>query len=245
MKIMVKKVLRLTAAAVCCMAVLVGGVWCSAQCDSSPCTEVCIMVNDSLQRHFVDAMEIEGYLKSNGYYPLGDSMRVLDCHSIEQCLLKHDMVRKAECYKSPFGKVNITVQQRIPVMGVVSNNGCYYVDSERRVMPIKGQLDNTLPILRGAVSERAAREEYYDFVQWLRADDYWSNRIKDIHVHNPKYLVLSQTDLTAKIILGALDGYEGKLEKLRVLYTKGLDEMGYPDYSEYDLRFDKQVIGRK
>jgi cell division protein FtsQ len=245
MKIMVKKVLLMTVAAVCCVTVLVGGVWCSTRCNSSPCTEVSIVVKDSLKRHFVDATEIEGYLKSKGCYPLGDSMRLVDCHSIEQCLLNHDMVRKAECYQSPFGKVSIMIYQRIPVMGVVSNDGCYYVDSERRVMPVRGEMDNALLILRGAVSERAAREEYYDFVEWLSADEYWSTRIRDIYVHNPKNLVLRQKELKAKIILGELDGYAGKMEKLRVLYTQGLDEIGYPDYSEYDLRFDKQVVGRK
>ena len=160
---MVKKILISTAAVVCCMAVVGGGVWCSVVCKSSPCTQVCIVVKDSVKRQFVDAFELEHYLKRNACYPQGDSMRMVDCYAIEQCLLRHDMVRKAECYKSPFGKVSIAVSQRVPVLAVVSNNGCYYVDSDRRVMPIRGELDHRLHVLKGAVTERAAREEYFDF----------------------------------------------------------------------------------
>lgn len=245
MKEMVKKILVMTAAAICCIVVVGGGVWCSAVCKSSPCTQVCIVVKDSVKRQFVDAFELEQYLKRQACYPQGDSMQMVDCHAIEQCLLRHDMVRKAECYKSPFGKVNITVSQRVPVLAVVSKNGCYYVDSDRRRMPIRGAMDQDLYVINGAVTEHAATSEYFDFVSWLRGNSYWGERIRAVHVHSPKYLVLTQEGMAAKIILGELDGYEAKLAKLHHLYTKGLDKIGYPEYREYDLRYAKQVVGRK
>lgn len=242
---MIKKVLLLTAAVICCTAVVVGGVWCSAQQDSSSCTEVSIVVKDSVKRQFVDAAELEFYLKRKHCYPHGVSMEMVDCHAIEQYLCQHDMVRTAQCYKSPFGKVNIVVTQRVPVLGVVSNDGTYYVDSDRRVMPVRGEMSSEVPLFRGSVSQRAATEEYFEFVTWLSDDSYWSSRISGVHVYNPKHLVLTQEGLSAKIILGTLDEYPAKLDKLRKLYTKGLDEMGYPEYREYDLRFANQVVGRK
>ena len=45
--------------------------------------------------------------------------------------------------------------------------------------------------------------------------------------------------------IAELEDYEDKLAKLRQLYTKGFDQIGYPEYREYDLRFDNQVVGRK
>lgn len=245
MKQMVKKNLIAITAVICCIVVAGSGVWCSAVCKSSPCTQVCIVVKDSVKRQFVDAFELEYYLKRHACYPQGDSMRIVDCHAIEQCLLKHEMVREAECYKSPFGKVHITISQRIPVLAVVSSNGYYYVDSDRRVMPIRGEVDKNLPMLNGAVTERAAMTEYFDFVSWLRDDKYWKERIRAIHVKTSKYIVLTQEGSDAKIILGELEDYEDKLAKLRQLYTKGFDQIGYPEYREYDLRFDNQVVGRK
>ena len=245
MKRMVKKIVLLSVAILCCVAVVWGGAWCSAQRDSSPCTEVHIVVRDSMERQWVDANELENYLQRHHVYPLGLMMEQIDCHAIEQCLLGHEMVRKVECFKSPFGHVHVEVTQRIPVLSVVANDGCYYVDSDRRIMPIRRQMNVDVPVFRGAVSQRAAAEEYFDFVVWLSDSRYWKSRIHDIHVLNPKSLILKQEGIDAKIILGSLDGYVEKLSKLQKLYTKGFDKIGYPECKEYDLRFEGQVVSRK
>lgn len=242
---MVKKIFLTVAVVICCGAVLVAGAWCSAQVDSSPCTEVHVVVKDSLERQFVTAEEMEGYLKRHHVYPQGKSMQQIDCHAIEQCLQKHDMVREVSCYKSPFGGVYIELTQRVPVLSVVSNDGCYYVDSDRRIMPVHKQISVDIPVFRGTVSQRAATEEYFDFVMWINNDKYWSLRIKYIYVANPKSLILTQEGERAKIMLGSLDGYVEKLDKLQTLYTKGLNQIEHPDYREYDLRYNGQVVGRK
>lgn len=242
---MVKKIFLIVAVVLCCGAVVVSGAWCSAQNDDSPCQVVDIVVNDSLQRQFVDTDALELFLQRNGYFPAGKRMSEVDCHAMEQCLLKHDMVRTASCYKSPFQTVYIRVTQRIPMLSVVSDNGCYYVDTDRRVMPAREKIQVEVLVFKGNVSSRAAVEEYFDFVEWLNDNHYWRALIKEVQVKNPKHLVLNQNGHSAKIILGPLDNYENKLNKLKKLYTKGLDQIGYPDYREYDLRFDGQVVGRK
>jgi hypothetical protein len=66
-----------------------------------------------------------------------------------------------------------------------------------------------------------------------------------VHVHNTKHLVLAQHEVKGDIILGELEGYEKKMDRLQKLYTKGFDKIGYTDYREYDLRFDGQVVGRR
>ena len=245
MKSMVKKILLTVFVVVCCGAVLVGGVWSSAQKDDSPCTAVQIVVRDSMERQFVQVDELEGYLKRYRLYPQGLLMNQIDCQAIEQCLQAHDMVRNAECYKSPLGVVRVEVTQRVPVLCVMTAEGCYYVDSDREVMPARKSVDVDLPVFRGTVSERAAKEEYYDFVEWLQGNYYWRELISDVYVQHPRYLLLTQRGQKAKIVLGALDGYADKLARLRKLYTHGLDEIEHPDYREYDLRFEGQVVGRK
>ena len=241
---MIKNVLLWTASVICCVAVVVVGAYCSTQRDTAVCNKVYIVVQDSLIRQFVDAEELELFLMKKSCYPQGESMNTIDCHEIERCLLAHEMVRQVECYKTPLGHVNIAVKQRVPILGVISNNGCYFVDSDRRLMPVRGEMDH-LPVFSGAVSERAAREEYFDFAMWLMEDDFWAPRIRGIHVNNPKNIVLSQTEKQSKIILGEIVGFDAKLYKLQKLYTKGFDRIGYPECKEYDLRFANQVVCRK
>lgn len=245
MKRKMKKIVLLTVAALCCGAVVVGGAWCSAQVDSSPCKEVCVVIEDSLERSYVAADELLSYLRSRGLSPLGKAMCEIDCHAIEQCLLSHDMIRTAACYKSPFDKICISLTQRIPMLCVLTNGECYYVDTDRRVMPTRQGVEAEVPTFRGAVSERAACEEYYDFVVWLQNNSYWGERISGIQVTNPKYLVLTQEGSASKIVLGELDGFEDKLRRLRTLYSKGMSLLDSTTYKEYDLRFKGQVVARK
>ena len=71
------------------------------------------------------------------------------------------------------------------------------------------------------MSQRAATEEYYDFVQWLNSDRYWQERITQIHVRNPKHIVLTQREVAGTIVLGELKDYQEKMARLRKLYVKG------------------------
>jgi cell division protein FtsQ len=245
MKRIVQRILLWSAVVLCVGAVMAAGCWSSAKKDEAPCKEVCIVLRDSMQRQYVDADELAGYLKRHAHYPLGSEMHQVDCHAIEQCLLGHEMVRQVACYKSPFGKVYVDVEQREPMLYVVSNDGSYYVDSDRKPMPLRRQIAAELPTLKGAVSQRAATEEYYDFVMWLMANRYWFERVGYIHVKTPKHIVLTQKEQKGKIILGDLEGYEEKLARLRKLYGKAevvIDSVGY---REYDLRFDGQVVARR
>ena len=240
----VTKVLLTVVTTVCCAAVLAGGIWCSRQVDASLCTQVDIVVEDSVSRQYVDAMELEGYLKARGCYALTKAMSEVDCHMIEQALLKHEMIRTASCYKTPFGAVRIRVTQRVPVLCVKTAEGHYLVDADRRVMPYRSGMKLDVPVFTGAISKCAATEEYYDFVLWLQDNSYWGERICDVYVRNPKLVVLSQKDYSAKIVLGKLDGYEDKLARLRSLYKKGFDVLGYPECRELDLRYAGQVVRR-
>lgn len=240
----VTKVLLTVVTTVCCVAVLVGGIWCSRQADMSLCTQVDIVVEDSVSRQYVDAMELEGYLKARGCYALTKAMSEVDCHMIELLLLKHEMIRTASCYKTPFGAVRIRVTQRVPVLCVKTAEGNYLVDADRRVMPYRSGMKLDVPVFTGAISKCAATEEYYDFVLWLQDNSYWGERIRDVYVRTPKMVVLSQKDYSAKIVLGKLDGYEDKLARLRSLYKKGFDVLGYPECRELDLRYAGQVVRR-
>lgn len=245
MKRIVQRILLFLVVFICLGAVLWASLWSSTRKDVQPCNEVCIVLHDSLQRQYVSVAELENHLKRHARYPLGREMCSIDCHAMEVCLLKHDMVRDAVCYKSPFGKIIVDVEQREPMLYVVSADGSYYVDSDRKPMPLNGYIKEQLPTLRGAVSQRSATQEYYDFMMWLNDNPYWAERLSYVQVMNPKHIVLHQKDEQGKIILGDLQEYEDKLAKLRKMYSKAdvlIDSIGY---REYDLRFKGQVVARR
>lgn len=241
----IKTIVLSVSAIVVMTTMFVVALWASHQPAQVPCAWLRIEVTDSLDRRFVVSNELRQLLYRNGLLPEGKRMEDISCQAIEECILQHDMVRTAECFKSSRGGVRVRITQREPVMYVVTNEGNYYVDSDRKIMPVRKTIQVEVPVFKGAVGKRAATDEYFDFAIWLTENRYWNTKISHVQVHNPKYLVLAQEDGKGKIILGELSKYEKKMARLQKLYTKGFDQIGYQDYREYDLRYEGQVIGRK
>lgn len=241
---MKKKMLVLACAILLSIGTWVVGAWASKQPTDAVCQRLEILLCDSAQHQFVSVDELQRTLQRRALLPVGKRWDEVSCQEIEQCLLQHDMIRTAECYKTSTGDVCVRLTQRVPMLYVTTAEGSYYVDTDRRVMPVRSSIEVSVPIFKGNVSQRAATEEYFDFVCWLQDDSYWSQRITQVHVRNPKQHVLKQRHVVGDILLGDLQGYEQKMERLRKLYVKGFDKIGYKSYKEYDLRYQGQVVGR-
>lgn len=239
------KIIAALSAVALSIAILVAGSWASHQPSKQQCAWLEIEIVDSTQRCFVDVKELQNLIYRNGLSPVGKEMDQVSCQAIEACVSKHSMVRRAECYKLHNGGMRIRVEQRIPKLQVISTDGHYWVDEERQIMPYRPQTEVDVPIFKGNVSHSAATTEFYDFACWLSTNRYWKPRIKGVEVKHPKYVVLTQHEVDTRIVLGDLNAFEDKMKKLQKLYTKGFERLGHtPNYKEYDLRFDKQVIGR-
>lgn len=241
---MKKKMLVLACAILLSIGTWVVGAWASKQPTDAVCQRLEILLCDSAQHQFVSVDELQRTLQRRALLPVGKRWDEVSCQEIEQCLLQHDMIRTAECYKTSTGDVCVRLTQRVPMLYITTAEGSYYVDTDRRVMPVRSSIEVSVPIFKGNVSQRAATEEYFDFVCWLQDDSYWSQRITQVHVRNPKQHVLKQRHVEGDILLGELQGYEQKMERLRKLYVKGFDKIGYKSYKEYDLRYQGQVVGR-
>ena len=241
----IKTIISVVSAVLLVATLSVAAAWAAQRPAQLPCAWLRVEVTDSLERRFVESDELYRLLKREGLLPKGLSMEEVSCQAIEDCLMSHDMVRTAECFKLVSGGVCVRVTQRVPALYVMSNEGAYYVDTDREIMPVRQTIDVDVPCFKGAVGKRAATEEYYDFALWLSNNRYWKSRVQNVQVVNPKSLVLTQKDNKGRILLGDLDEYEQKMDKLQKVYTKCLDEIGYKNYREYDLRYKGQVIGRK
>ncbi|MBR5855554.1 MAG: hypothetical protein IKY87_07800 [Paludibacteraceae bacterium] len=240
----IKTIIASVSAVLVVTAMSVAAFWASHIPNDMVCRQVKINISDSTEYQFVGEKELLRTLQNNSLSPVGKIMDDISCQAIEDLLLKHDMIRSAECYKLLDGKVLVNVTQRIPMLCVSSSEGKYYVDSDRKVMPARASIQVQVPIFKGEISQQKAITEYYDFAQWLTQNRYWQPRITQVQVQNNNHIVLMQQPVEGRIILGALKDYESKMNRLRKLYVDGLDHIGYKPYKEYDLRYSGQVIGR-
>ena len=208
------------------------------------CKKVEIKIEDAGKRAYVKPAELQQYVVSNCGELVGDAVEEIPLGKIELSLQNHPMLRYAEAWCSPEGVLHLNVEQREPVLRVMGGEN-YYIDSDRKRMPIRATTAAYVPIVTGRVPQRFAAGELFDFVRWIEGDSYWRAQIEQINVVSPKQIELVPRVGSSIVILGTLDNYPAKLRKLKKLYQDGFSSFGWSDYSEIDLRFRGQVVCRK
>ena len=220
------------------------GIWSSRRISQQPCPGIEITITDWDERQYVTVEELALMLQGQGLYPVKKPIASISTEAIERAVASHPMVRKAECYRTQAGTVCVRLSQRIPVLLVVTGNDSYYVDTDRTRMPIQESVKTPVLLVEGNVGERMAKHELTDLAMWIYDNPYWQEKIASVYVVNPKMVYLIQKPDETHLILGEVSGFRRKLGKLRTLYDKGFEQIGWRTYKEIDLRYSGQVVGR-
>ena len=212
--------------------------------DNQECNGVIIRIIDAEQQQFVTADDIEKILAKNRISFQKKTMDQINCKEIENCIKINPAVKKVHCYKTPSGGVRIDVSQRTPIMRIMGKTS-YYVDDQKEIMPVSLNFTAYVPIITGNVSKKMATEEICEFVIFLQNDKFWNAQIEQIHVGENAEIVLIPRVGDHEIILGKLDGFETKMEKLKRFYNEGLSKIGWGDYKTINLKFENRVVCKK
>ena len=210
-------------------------------------TEVCKKINiykqESSNDNFIKTDDISQRLMEKGLFPLNKKLDYAKVNKIERCLRKMNFVKRAECYRTNNGNLVVTLWQRHPILHVITEYNSYYIDQDRKRMPTSKNFTSLMPIVSGCVTESFAKKELYDFVVFLSKDEFWNAHIDQIYVLPNKKIELVPKIGTAKVMLGTIDNYEKKMEKLSAFY-KAYPEYAFGDkYETINLEYNKLIYG--
>lgn len=208
------------------------------------CKELVCKIVDKDERLYVSEQELFTLLKQHNAYPVGEYLHRINLQHMENIIRQHPMVRTAECYTAEDGTARIRVTQRVPLLKVVTADEAYYIDTDRRKMPLRSSIHDTVPVAMGKVGFEMASTVLADFAEWVQEDDYWRARIEAIDVRLPKQVCIKQNGKQEDLMIGDLMGYAGKLEKAEVFYRRTAS-MEKPRYRTLDLRYRGQVVARR
>ena len=211
-----------------------------------PCRALTYVIEDKKERMYVTEGELTQLLKAENSYPVGRTLDRGVIHRIEKTIAHHPMVRTAQCYVTPRGEVRVRLTQRVPLLLVMMPGDMYFVDTDRKIMPVRASVRDSVLQVTGAVGVQMASGVLGDFAEWLQDNRYWHQRIHHVQVKNPQmvYVYLNGA-MTNRAVLGPMNRYAQKLEKLRTFLENCPPEaMADKHYTELDLRFRGQVIGR-
>lgn len=230
-------------AGLCILLGVAAGIGRSRQRDEK-CQRLVCRIVDADEREYVDEAELVALLKRHNAYPVGEYLHRVNLQQMENLVREHPMVRTAECYTSEDGSVRLRITQRVPLLKVITANEAYFVDTDRKRMPLREEVRDTVLCATGKVGEHTAMGQIADLAEWLQKDDYWRTRIAAVEVQNPQHILLRQRNRGETILLGEWNGYEHKLHNAKRFYlqTQCIDK---PHYTALDLRFRSQVVGIK
>ncbi|MDR1372799.1 MAG: hypothetical protein LBJ17_06755 [Dysgonamonadaceae bacterium] len=207
------------------------------------CKQVKIEVANASERPFISDEEVLTMLKKRGLSPKGKALKQINTAKIEEKLLENKIIRKVECFKTIDGTVKVKIYQRTPFMRIFAvDNGSFYVDKDRNIIPVMGIYPAYVPVVSGFISEEFAKKELFDFVKFIQNDDFWNSQIAQIFVAQNGDIELTPKVGNHQIILGQLSDYHKNLKKLRTFYDKGLNKIGWNKYSVINLKYKNQVV---
>ncbi|MDD3789181.1 MAG: hypothetical protein PHO94_10885 [Petrimonas sp.] len=210
------------------------------------CNRFEVIVQDSAQTKFVHPQEIKQLVKNKGLDPAGKTVKEINTLDIRDAILSNKLVKSAEVYATQDGSIIANISQRKPVLRVISDTeGSYYIDNNREKMPTSINFSVYVPIATGAIGEEFAKNDLFDFAEFLDEHPDWDAWIEQIVVKKDNKVELVPRAGDFRIVLGTLDNYPAKLAKFSLFVKKGLNVVGWNRYSEINLAYDNQVVCTK
>lgn len=209
------------------------------------CHELQVVVKDSLDKHFVSESDLVSILKRADLNPIKKPMDEINTDRIESELKKNEMIARIEAYKTPSGIVKLEVEQKIPILRVISSRGNFYVDNLGSTMPVSRRYVTDVPLVSGYVEKELAVTDLYKFALFLQENEFWNNQIEQIYVHPDNEVELIPRVGNHRIVLGSFDNYEEKLDNLRLFYDKVIPKIGWEKYSIINLKYKDQIVCTK
>lgn len=209
------------------------------------CRDLQVVVVDSLDKHFVSENDLVYILKKAGLNPIKKPMDEVNTDRIENELLKNEMIARVEAYKTPSGMIKLEVEQKIPILRVITPRGNYYVDNLGSTMPVSRRYVAHVPVVSGYVEKELAVTDLYKFALFLQENEFWNDQIEQIYVYPDNDIELIPRVGNHRIMLGTLDEFEEKLANLKLFYEQAIPKVGWEKYSMINLKYKNQIVCTK
>lgn len=205
----------------------------------------------------VNTASVESYLESHGFirrcevYP--DASGALNIRVEQPSPLFRILTdRGGSCYVARDGEVfDVSSHYTAHVLVV---NGPVSLPAAHRLKPVGMSRSELLGLdsvsIAGWLSEQGEPDDewaifwagLYDLVVYLDGDSFWRNQVAQVWVGGLDEVELIPRVGGHRILMGGLEDYEYKLNKLWSLYRAELPWVDLNDYQVLDLRFSDQVV---
>ncbi len=225
----------------------------SGQSEEVLCNRIEVILDDTLDNCFVTRSDIRTMVESSGSQLQGYPLSGINTRELEQLIEKNRYIRNAEVSKEISGRLEVRVEQRVPLVRIMpEGDRGFYLDTEGVVLPLSDQFSPLIMLASGHIpypgpeGESSAKLlEIHSFCSYLSDHPFWSDQVVQLYVNSKGEYELIPRVGAHQILLGSLDEWERKLHNLELLYAQGFSRNGWNSYKTINLKYTNQVICTK
>jgi cell division protein FtsQ len=228
------------------------------------CNGIDISIEDSLETRFLSRNDILHQLELNNMKYLGITLNKIDLDTIEKIICENQIVSNCNAYTSINGILHVDIRQRTPFVRIIEKNGKgYYLDEEGNVLNLSRYYSPHVLVVNGYINtsvkvgqpvnvlelpvngQNSKLKEIYELTSYIHSSQLWDAQILQVYVNKSGEYELVPRIGAHIIILGSLQDYHEKFEKLEIFYKEGLNKLGWNQYITINLKYKDQVVCTK
>ena len=213
--------------------------------DKEVCNDIKVVLLNPVEEQYLSQDDILKVISENKLAYSGQNLNEINLNEIEASIQKNPIVKNNECYKTPFGNIIVEVEQRVPVLRIITPLTSYYIDKDRKKLPLSEKILAYVPVATGVVNEGFATTELFDLVQYLTVNKKWNDQIEQIVVKDNEEIELIPRMGKQLILFGKLNNFEEKFKSIELLYSQVFNKVGWNYYNKINLRYDGKIICTK
>jgi len=164
-------------------------------------------------------------------------------NDLEEILLQHPAVKKAEVYSNQQGVMNIKLQQKKAIVRIKTTDADYYLDEDGLEMSLSKAYTSRVIVVSGDANQQY-HASIYAFIQKINKSEFWKSQITQLHFSDDQVVLIPRVG-NQKIHFGMLINSTEKLANLYQFYKQAMPVKGWQTYSDISLKYNNQIVCTK
>lgn len=220
------------------------------------CKDIAVKILNINDAGFVTAADVRSIVEESKMTGKGKRLNDSIAVEVRKMLETKSYLKNVKVYPSGDGVLHISLEQRIPVVRLITPSGSSYLDSEGYAFPTSANYVHDIPLATGNLplpyklpykgplpdNGSAFVRRLLAFAEYVSEDEFWNAQIQQINADGEGNVELVMCVGDEIVKMGQLDGYVYKLDKLSTFYDKVYPHLERNKYKTFDLRFGDQVV---
>jgi len=185
------------------------------EADKVLCNRIEVVLSDTVHNRFVTRTDIRTMLEGSEMQLQGYPLAEINTRKLERILEQNPYIRNAEVNKDISGKLEVWVEQRVPLVRIMPDGKQgFYLDREGVMLPLSEQFTPLILLASGNIafpenSEKLDKRllEIHQFGIHLSDHPFWNEQIVQVYVNRKGEFELIPRVGAHHILIGSMDQY--------------------------------------